>query len=123
MGALATSLAILAFSPTGLWSGGSDLAPQVSLSVRDGVVTSAAAWTSVYQCELGGNVGPAEVRVRPLARISSTGRVRFAAGRKSRRLHADLRFKGGLITGKIRITGQIGGPCASPSVSVQLNRN
>ncbi|CAB4862751.1 MAG: hypothetical protein F2799_01335 [Actinobacteria bacterium] len=122
MTALAALLTTIAIAPAGVFSGSSAMAPEVSVTVQSGRVVSASAWTSVFKCELGGNVGPASVSVRTSARIASNGYVSFSAGRRSRKLSARLRYRKGRISGRIRVSGTIGGPCASPSIPVSLRR-
>jgi len=94
----------------------------VSLTIQSGKVVSATAWTNVFSCELGGNIGPASVTVRPAARISSSGRIAFTSGRRSRRMAARLRYSKGKISGRIRVSGIIGGPCSSPTIPVVLRK-
>ena len=119
---IATLLTTLALAPTGVWAGSSNQAPSVSLSMQGGTVVQASAWASVYDCDLGGNVGPAAVTVHPHVHISSTGRIHFTAGKRSRRLSASLRYRKGVISGRIKVTGQLAGPCSSPSIAVKLTK-
>mgnify|MGYP006286988669 CR=1 FL=1 len=92
------------------------------MTLQGGKIVEATAWTNVFSCELGGNIGPASVTVRPSARIGSNGRVVFNSGRRSRKLSARLRYSKGKLSGKIRITGSIGGPCSSPTIPVVLRK-
>ncbi|MEI6448067.1 MAG: hypothetical protein WCO96_09355 [Actinomycetes bacterium] len=122
MNALAVLIATAAIAPPGVYAGSSSAAPSVVMKVRSGTVVEATAWTSTFNCELGGLVGPAQVTVRPRARVSKSGRISINSGTKTRRLRAKMRFRGGRITGKIRIVGNIAGPCSSPAVPVTLSR-
>ncbi len=122
MPSIASLLVTLAIAPTGVWSGSSALAPEVSMTLQGGKIVEATAWTSVFSCELGGNIGPASVTVRPSARIGSGGRISFTAGRRSRKMAARLRYSKGKISGKIRVSGSIGGPCSSPTIPVLLRK-
>lgn len=122
MDLITTLLVVAAAAPTGTWAGSSAAAPSVSLQIKSGTVTQASAWTSSYVCELGGFVGPAQVKVTPRAKISSGGRISFTSGTRSRKLRASLRYSRGRIGGTIRIVGNAGGPCSSPAVSVNLRK-
>jgi len=92
------------------------------MQIKSGTVLSASAWTSTYNCELGGFVGPAQVKVRPKAKVSRSGKISFSSGTRTRKLHANLTYRSGRISGKIRIAGNSGGPCSSPTVAVRLAR-
>ncbi|MEI7889351.1 MAG: hypothetical protein WCI34_03485, partial [Actinomycetes bacterium] len=75
MTALAALLTTIAIAPAGVFGGSSAMAPDVSVTVQGGRVVAASAWTTVFTCELGGNIGPASVSVRPSARIAPNGAV------------------------------------------------
>lgn len=122
MSSIASLLATLAIAPTGVWSGSSALAPEVSMTLQGGKVVQATAWTSIFSCELGGNIGPASVSVRPGARVGSGGSITFSSGRKARKMSARLRYSKGRISGRIRVSGSIGGPCSSPTIPVVLRK-
>ncbi|MEI7559109.1 MAG: hypothetical protein WCJ63_00815 [Actinomycetes bacterium] len=122
MTALAALLTTIAFAPAGVFGGSSGLAPNVSLTVKGGKVVAASAWTNVFECDLGGNIGPASVSVRPNARISSKGHVSFSSGKRTRRLGANLTLRKGKFVGRIRVSGVIGGACSSPLIPVTLSR-
>lgn len=124
MPVLATLFSTLALAPSGVWAGSTPVAPSVSITLQGGRVVQAQAWTRVYTCELGGNLGAAEVQVRPLAKVSSSGLIRFESGRPSRRLRANLRYAKGRISGTLRLVGQIGSgsSCSSPTLKVSLKR-
>ncbi len=122
MNLLAALIATAAIAPSGVYSGSSAAAPSVVMKIRSGTVVEATAWTRSFTCELGGLVGPAQVEVRPRARVSSTGNISINSGTKTRRLRAKMRYRGGKITGTIRIVGDIAGPCSSPAVPVTLRR-
>ena len=111
-----------AVSPAGSWAGASPAAPSVALTIKARTVVSATAWASQFDCELGGFVGPAQVTVKPMARVTGTGLIKIDAGSKSRRLKASLRFRKGRIRGRIKIVGNVGGPCTSPTIPVTLIR-
>jgi hypothetical protein len=122
MSPLAALVVIAALSPSGTWAGASAAAPAVSMTLKGGTVVEARAWTSNFNCELGGPVGPAEVKVRPRARVSRSGLISFNSGNRTRRLKAKLRYRSGKISGRIRIVGNIAGPCSSPAVPITLTR-
>jgi len=122
MSSVAVLFAIAAISPSGTWAGASTSAPSVTLTIKSGKVVKASAWISQYTCELGGSIGPVQMKVRPRVRITRAGAINFNAGGKSHKLRARLRLRGGRIIGKIRIVGNLDGPCSTPLVTVTLTR-
>lgn len=123
MPGLTTLLSVLALAPSGFYVGSTPVAPQVSLTISGGRVVQASAWSKVYTCQTGGNLGAAEVRVAPQVKVAGNGAINFDSGRPSRKMKARLRLRRGAISGSVQLVGKIAGSgCGSPMIRVTLRR-
>lgn len=97
----------------------------ITLTVAQGRVARVDVAVVDYACDLEGDIGPLAVRVRPGARIGSSGRFGGSAGPFSERLRIDGRFgRRARVRGSLRLRGTVGTgePCSSPRISFSARR-
>ncbi|HEY5142595.1 MAG TPA: hypothetical protein VII98_03755 [Solirubrobacteraceae bacterium] len=128
--AAATALAVtpaaaLAVPADGAFRGATAERRDVALTLSAGRVTRVRVTVGRYVCSPEGDIGPLAIDVAARARVGRRGTFGFTAGPRSERLRVDGRLgSGGLVRGRLRLTGTmgIGDPCASRPIAFSARR-